>query len=142
MISGIVNEKREAIITLAIYGNKEQKLISLKATIDTGFTGDLILPKKTILQLGLSVLGRQDTTLGDGTITQVSMYHGVIIWDGSKKSIDVCSAKNGILVGMGLLDGYRLELEAIPNGIVNIIKIQVNESDESPQRTPKETKQT
>lgn len=121
----MVNERREAIITLAIYGN-QKPTIAVKAIIDTGFNGDLILPKATIVQLDLSIQGYQETTLGDGSITQVATYRANIIWDGNVQSIDVCSAKNGILIGMGLLDGYRLELDGIPNGIVKIAPIAEN----------------
>jgi predicted aspartyl protease len=44
MMIGHVNANREAILQIAVVGNNK-RLRSLKAVIDTGFTGDLTLPK-------------------------------------------------------------------------------------------------
>lgn len=47
---GSVNANREAIMQLALVG--EQKNIkSVKAVIDTGYTGDLMVPKAIIKRL-------------------------------------------------------------------------------------------
>jgi predicted aspartyl protease len=42
MMFGLVNQQREAVLKLAIIGNRSQK-IAVDAVVDTGFNGDLIL---------------------------------------------------------------------------------------------------
>lgn len=122
MMFGRVNQRREAILKLVIIGN-ENKKIAVDAVIDTGFNGDLILPIETVLELGLIPQGYQKATLGDGTISQFRVYAATVIWDGERRLVEVNSATTGILIGMGLLEGHKLEVDATPNGNVSIIKL-------------------
>ena len=119
---GRVNQQREAILKLVIIGDENNK-IAVDAVIDTGFNGDLILPIQIVSELGLVPQGYQKATLGDGTISQFRVYAGTVIWDGDRKLVEVNSATTGILIGMGLLDGYKLEVNATPNGDVSIIRL-------------------
>lgn len=119
---GRVNQQREAILKLVIIGNENSKL-AVDAVIDTGFNGDLILPIEIVSELGLVPQGYQKATLGDGSISQFRVYVATVIWDGERKLVEVNSATAGILIGMGLLEGYKLEVNATPNGDVSIIKL-------------------
>jgi clan AA aspartic protease len=122
MMFGRVNQQREAILKLVIIGDGNSK-IAVDAVINTGFNGDLILPIEIVSELGLVPQGYQKATLGDGTISQFRVYAATVIWDGERKLVEVNSATAGILIGMGLLDGYKLEVNATPNGDVSIIKL-------------------
>jgi clan AA aspartic protease len=124
MMSGRVNQQREAVLKLVIIGNRSQK-IAVDAIVDTGFNGDLILPIELVLELELIPQGYQKATLGDGTISQFRVYTGTVIWDGSRKVVEVNAATSGVLIGMGLLDGYKLEVNATPNGIVTITNLEL-----------------
>jgi clan AA aspartic protease len=124
MMFGLVNQQREAVLKLAIIGNRSQK-IAVDAVVDTGFNGDLILPIELVLELELIPQGYQKATLGDGTISQFRVYTGTVIWDGSRKAVEVNAATSGVLIGMGLLDGYKLEVNATPNGIVTITNLEL-----------------
>jgi clan AA aspartic protease len=119
---GRVNQRREAILKLVIIDNENNK-IAVDAVIDTGFNGDLILPIEIVSKLGLMPQGYQKATLGDGTISQFRVYAATVIWDGDRRLVEVNSATNGVLIGMGLLEGYKLEVNTIPNGDVSIIKL-------------------
>jgi clan AA aspartic protease len=119
MISGYVNANREAIIQVAIVGDSKQSK-SVKAIIDTGFTGDLTLPKNVIDELGFTLRGFQRVILGDGSIQYFEMFVGVVIWDGQMREVEINAAETDSLVGMGLLEDYKLEIEARPNGEVRI----------------------
>jgi clan AA aspartic protease len=121
---GQVNQNREAILKLVIIGNENYKL-AIDAVIDTGFNGDLILPPEAISELGLKLQGYQKAVLGDGTISQFQVYAATVIWDGSRKLVEVNAATSGVLIGMGLLEGYKLEVNTIPNGIVTITSIEL-----------------
>jgi clan AA aspartic protease len=119
MMSGYVNANREAIIQVAIVGNNKQ-LKSVRAIIDTGFTGDLTLPRNAIDELGLTLRGFQRVILGDGSIQYFEMFVGVAIWDGQMREVEINAAETDSLVGMGLLEDHKLEVEARQNGEVRI----------------------
>lgn len=116
---GRVNRSREAIIKLVIVGDGNLK-VAVDAVIDTGFNGDLILPLETISELGLKIQGYQKAILGDGTISQFQVYAATVIWDGARRLVEVNAATSGALIGMGLLEGYKLEINSIPDGVVTI----------------------
>ncbi len=124
MMSGRVNQHREAVLKLVIIGDQSKK-IAVDAVVDTGFNGDLILPIEMVLELDLSPQGYQKATLGDGTISQFRVYTGTVIWDGSKRLVEVNAATSGVLIGMGLLEGYKLEVNTIPNGIMTITNLDL-----------------
>jgi clan AA aspartic protease len=119
MMLGNVNANREAIIQIAIVGDNKQ-LKSLRAVIDTGFTGDLTLSRAIIDELGFSLRGIQEVILGDGSLHYFEMCVGSLIWDGQMKRVEINAAETDSLVGMGLLEGYKLEIEGIPGGEVRI----------------------
>jgi clan AA aspartic protease len=119
MITGRVNANREAIIQVAIVGDNK-RLRSVRAVIDTGFTGDFTLPKAIIDELGFTIRGIQEVILGDGSFQDFEMYDGSVIWDGQVKRIEVNTAETDSLIGMGLLEDYKLEIEGRPGGEVKI----------------------
>ncbi|NJP11545.1 MAG: clan AA aspartic protease [Leptolyngbyaceae cyanobacterium RU_5_1] len=119
MMSGYVNVNREAIIQVTIVG-ASNPLKSVRAIIDTGFTGDLTLPRDVIDELGFTLRGFQRVILGDGSVQYFEMFVGVVIWDGQMREAEINAAETDSLVGMGLLEDYKLEVEGRPNGEVRI----------------------
>ncbi len=122
---GRVNQNREAIVKLVIIGSENRKIV-IDAVIDTGFNGDLILPLEAISELDLKLQGYQKAVLGNGTTSQFQVYAATVIWDGSRKIAEVNAATSGALIGMGLLEGYKLEINTPPNGIVTIANLELN----------------
>jgi Fe2+ transport system protein FeoA len=43
-----------------------------------------------------------------------------VIWDGQIKSIEINESETDPLVGMGLLDGYELNIQGFAGGLVTI----------------------
>ncbi len=121
---GQVNQNRESILKLVISGDENCK-IAVDAVIDTGFNGDLIVPPEAISELGLKLQGYQKAILGDGTISQFQVCEATVIWDGSRRLVEVNAATSGVLIGMGLLEGYKLEVNTIPNVIVTITSLEL-----------------
>lgn len=119
MILGSVNANREAIIQIAVLGDIKQ-VKSVKPVIDTGYTGDLMLPREIVNELGLTLRGIQDAILGDGSLKMFEMYAGSIIWDGQVRRVEVNASETESLVGMGLLEDYKLEIEGKYGGMVKI----------------------
>jgi clan AA aspartic protease len=119
MIIGSVNTNREAVIQIAVLSDSQQ-IKAVRAVIDTGYTGDLMVSRAIVDELGLSLQAIQDATLGDGSLTTFEMYAGSVIWDGQVRRIEVNASETECLVGMGLLEEYKLEIEGIPGGKVRI----------------------
>ncbi|MEM9219499.1 MAG: clan AA aspartic protease [Cyanobacteria bacterium P01_F01_bin.150] len=108
MILGTVNNNREAVIQIAVL-NDSQQAKGIRAVIDTGYTGDLMLPRTIVEELELILRGVQDATLGDGSLALFEMYAGFVNLSESE-----------CLVGMGLLEEYKLEIEGRAGGLVKI----------------------
>ena len=119
MMFGVVNNNCEAIIKIAV-GRIDSTKITVDAVIDTGFTSFLSLPLAIITDLGLSWHYRDIGTLGDGSEVVFEIYKASVIWDGQNKIIDVVASESDPLVGMGLLYGFIIQIQAIEGGTVRI----------------------
>jgi len=124
MILGNVSLRCEAMLPLVVdNANGKQQVID--AVIDTGFNGFLTLPPEIISKLDLPWSGSDTVTLGDGSETLFDIYSARIIWDGQLREIDIAESETEPLIGMGLLYGYKLQIEVIERGIVTITAIAV-----------------
>jgi clan AA aspartic protease len=119
MILGNVNANREAIVQLTVLGENRRRK-SIKAVIDTGYTGFLTLPFAIITDLNLSWYSRQEAILGDGSLCILDVYETIVIWDGQLRTIEVNESETEPLVGMGLLEGYELNIQGYAGGLVTI----------------------
>lgn len=119
MIQGVVNARREAILPLVV-GNTSGQRQLIDAVIDTGFNGFLTLPSTIITSISLPWSASDIVTLGDGSEALFDLYAATIIWDGAYREIDVAESETEPLVGMALLYGYRLQIDAVEGGIVRI----------------------
>ena len=118
MIQGRVNQSYEAILPIVVKNGVATQLVD--AVIDTGFSGFLTLPSDMISTLGLSWEGRDVATLGDGTSCTFDVYIGLVIWDGEYREIYINESETIPLIGMQLLRGYDLRIQAIEDGLVTI----------------------
>ena len=119
MMMGNVNSRREAIIQFAVLGENNQRQ-AVKAVIDTGYTGFLTLPSAIITTLGLTWYMQEEGILGDGSLCVFNVFEASVIWDGQIKSIEVNESETDPLVGMGLLEGYELNIQGFAGGLVTI----------------------
>jgi clan AA aspartic protease len=119
MIHGVVNRNCEATISLVV-GNENRQTKLIDAVIDTGYTGFLSLPREIIVALELPWTGIDRGTLGDGSEVSFEVYAARVIWDGEYRDIPVNEAETDPLVGMSLLYGYDLRIQAIEGGNVTI----------------------
>ena len=119
MIFGTVNNNCEAIIKVAV-GRIGSPKVTVDAVIDTGFTSFLSLPLSMITDLGLPWHYRDVGTLGDGSEVVFEIYKATVIWDGQNQIVDVAASEADPLVGMGLLYGFKLQIEAVEGGLVTI----------------------
>lgn len=119
MIIGQVNSNTEAVIPVTIRnaGGQAQKM---NAIIDTGFSGYLSLPLATIVFLQLTFAESRVYSLGNNEQVNFDLYEAVLEWDGSERTILVLASEAHPLVGMSLLKGFRLVIDAIDGGEVRI----------------------
>ena len=52
------------------------------------------------------------------------MYTATVIWDGEVRTVDVAASETEPLIGMSLLYGFKLEIEAREGGIVTIKSLE------------------
>ena len=119
MIHGVVNLRREATLPVVI-GNSTGQREVIDTVIDTGFDGFLSLPSEIIVRLGLPWTISNPATLGDGSEVLFDFYTGTVIWDGQYRTIDIAESETEPLLGMAILYGYRLQVDAIEGGSVKV----------------------
>ena len=118
MMQGRVNQSCEATLAIAVRNNETTQIVD--AVIDTGFSGFLTLPSDMIVTPGFSWEVRDVATLGDGTFCTFEVYIGLVIWDGQYREIYINESETVPLIGMQLLRGYDLRIQAIEGGLVTI----------------------
>ncbi|HLK57892.1 MAG TPA: hypothetical protein VKU00_15095 [Chthonomonadaceae bacterium] len=119
MILGQVNPRLEAIIPVIIRDVAGQP-ITRDAVIDTGFSGYLTLPQITITELQLPFLSSRVFSLGNNAQANFDIYMATLLWDGQERDIHVLASEAAPLVGMLLLKGFRLTIDAVDGGEVRI----------------------
>jgi clan AA aspartic protease len=119
MIYGVVNLRREATLSLVVGNSSGQRQV-VDTVVDTGFDGFLSLPSEMIVRLGLPWTISNPATLGDGSETVFDFYTGTVIWDGQYRTIDIAESETEPLLGMAMLYGYRLQVDAVEGGILKI----------------------
>ena len=119
MIAGYVNAYREAIIRLVVSGplGRSQEI---DAVVDTGFTGFLTLPLSIIANLELPFRRRGRAVLADGSESLFDIYEARVLWDGQPRRVAIDAVDTDSLVGMALLSGYELTVQAVVGGRVSI----------------------
>ena len=119
MIVGVVNTNREAIIRLIVRGANGQEH-EIEAVIDTCFTGFLTLSSALIISLGLDWRGREQAILGDGSVQVFDVYAVAVIWDGQVRTVEADAIDADPLIGMGMIYGHDLRIQAVEGGTVTI----------------------
>ena len=118
-MQGVVSPCREAMLSVAL-SHADGRRHVIDAVIDTGFNGFLTLPSTIIAILDLPWSASDIVTLGDGSETLFDLYAATVIWDGQYCEIDIAESETEPLLGMALLYGYRLQIDAVEGGIVRI----------------------
>ncbi len=118
MIIGVVNAHREAVVRLTVEGSQAQE--EIEAIVDTGFNGFLTLPPPLIATLGLPFRGRGRAILADGSENLFDVHEVTVFWDAQPRRVAVGAADTEPLIGMALLYGHELTVQAVEGGGVSI----------------------
>lgn len=119
MIIGQVNHRNEAILPVQVGASSGPKQ-TFDAVIDTGFSGYLSLPLDVITALPLPFIETQTFSLGNNAIVDFDLYGATLLWDGQEREILVLASEAHPLVGMSLLKGFRVCIDAVDGGEVRI----------------------
>ena len=123
MISGNVNLLRCPAISVALIDSSGQDR-TIEAHLDTGFTGELTLPKAVIERLGLALAGRSGSyRMGSGSAAAFNTYGGTVRWHDEIRLIEVLESEITPLVGVGLLWDNNLSIEFKLGGDVAITEL-------------------
>jgi clan AA aspartic protease len=86
--------------------------MSLTALVDTGFDGDLCLPTRVAVQLGLQLIGEQPVEFADGTRKNQLVFAGLASFLGETRDAQIMlTDSEDALIGTNLLQQYRLAIE-------------------------------
>jgi clan AA aspartic protease len=109
-------------LTLLPLGASVQEGIEIEAVVDTGFDGELMLPRGMIRRLSYPYEGFTRGTLADGSAVRFDYHEGRVLWHGEERAVVVLAAGEAgdPLVGMALLRGSRLTIDAVPGGAVRV----------------------
>ena len=121
---GAVTESLEASVSLTVSGrNGATERISF--LIDTGFYGELALPQVTIDRLDLARSDRSaiNLTMADGTTSGANTYSAYVLWHGRRREVEVINLETDFFIGMRLLSGRNLNVDAVPGGAVVITEL-------------------
>jgi clan AA aspartic protease len=84
----------------------------MEGWIDTGFTGELVLPLATISALALPQSGTVSAQLADGSLILLNTYTCLLEWFGERWQIEVVGNDGDCpLLGVGLLRAHKLTVD-------------------------------
>jgi clan AA aspartic protease len=111
-MDGTVDTLGRALVRIRVKPSNRASFVELDAGIDTGFTGELVLPETIVSALGLPRSFAISAGLGDGSEVVLDTYPCVIEWFGVLKQIEVIANKGQLpLLGAGLLLGHKLTID-------------------------------
>ena len=119
MIEGAVNARWEAVVDLRIQGSNG-RVEEIEAVVDTGYQGFLALPATVVAELALPFSHTSQVILADDTAVGLSVHEAAVLWDGQPIDVDADISGSTPLLGMLLLDGYRLTVDVEVGGDVAI----------------------
>jgi len=82
------------------------KSIGAGAVVDTGFTGDVVIPEDKALSIGLDAGGAAAITLADGSASTVQLYLCKVKIGDIEQNAAAIVMGSDILIGMGLLSPF------------------------------------
>jgi clan AA aspartic protease len=104
--------------TVEVIGSR--KTIELTAIVDTGFDGDLCVPIRDAVQLGLELIGESPVEFADGTRKNELLFAGSARFFGETHEVEIMvTTSQDALIGTRLLNHYSLAIE-FPGGQINL----------------------
>lgn len=110
-MNGHVDNLGRALVYISVRPPDAHSHHQIDVWIDTGFNGDLVLPKQQIDDLALPQSGTVKAILADGSEIALKRYVCLIEWFGELRELEVVANDGEFpLLGVGLLAGYDLHI--------------------------------
>lgn len=95
-------------------------VLSVEFLVDTGFTGHLMLTPALVRELELPYTRNRLVRLADGSTRNLALSVAQVDWDGQKQTVPVLESESQPLLGMAMLWGKRITIDAWADGDVTI----------------------
>lgn len=108
-MNGFIDESGRALLQVEVRPNPTLDAVAIAVWVDTGFTGDLVLPQYAIDSLDLERSGSVDAILADGSQIELDTHTCFVNWYGEVRHLEVVANEGDYpLLGVGLLLGLEL----------------------------------
>ena len=123
MIRGSVNTRLEVVVPIRVRGSGGAEL-DVTAVVDTGFSAFLTVPVSLAELLELKTSSVVKSRLADGSILESDLYVAEVFWDDLWIPVLATAIGDEVLIGMNMLEGHRVLIEAVRGGAVEIDPIR------------------
>jgi clan AA aspartic protease len=113
----------EAVVEIEI-ANFQGDSRRISVIVDTGYNGDLTLPRSVIAFMNLPSAGLRRARLADGGETVLQSFAAVLTWHGASLRVIATQTAGKSLLGMALLSACRLTIDVVDGGQVKIEPLQ------------------
>lgn len=111
-MTGRVDESGRALVPVILRPASQAEPVEADVWVDTGFTGELVLPKNLIDRLELVPFGVVEARLADGSKVGLDSFACQIEWLGTTRNVEVIAGTGPCpLLGVGLLNDRRLVVD-------------------------------
>jgi clan AA aspartic protease len=112
VMTGSVDDSGRALVRIRLKNPSDATETELDAWIDTGFTGELVLPQQNVVSLGLPLGPAVMARLATGSDIQLDTYTCLLEWFDEWKRIEVVANQGQYpLLGVGLLLDHDLHID-------------------------------
>jgi clan AA aspartic protease len=111
-MTGMVDGSGRALLKIRLRHPISNVETDLDAWVDTGFTGELVVPQTQITAFGLPLGPPIRARLADGSQVELETYLCLIEWFGTWRQIEIiANTGQHPLLGVGLLLGHELHID-------------------------------
>ena len=119
MTNGFVTTTRKPLLSVTLLDAGEHRH-TIPFVLDTGFTGQLLLPERYIRRLGIRMDRSSTGRLASGEMTEIATGTATVIWQGRRRGVRVLQLDSEPLLGMEFLWNHRITIDAVADGSVTI----------------------
>src|SRR5690606_21600235 len=110
-MTGTVDSYVRALLSVEVATDESAAAEVLDVWVDTGFTGDLVIPQTEIDRMGLQKCGTIEGVLADGTTGRFRKYACWVEWFNERKLVEaVANDGDYPLLDVGLPVGHDLHV--------------------------------
>ncbi len=110
-MNGFVDDQLRALVRIPVSASRDGQRAELVAWIDTAFNGGLAIPRKQVVELGLSRQSSAEAILADGRSVELETFGCFLDWFGATYETQVAASDGDYaLLGTMLLADRRLDI--------------------------------